>query len=79
MWREQSATTLGGSVCYASAHLLPEQNVPLRLFSSLGQSEREFRPLVAGTVRMYVCGVTPYDVTHLGHAFSYVQFDALRR
>lgn len=28
---------------------------------------------------MYVCGVTPYDVTHLGHAFSYVQFDALRR
>ncbi|HXU24467.1 MAG TPA: cysteine--tRNA ligase, partial [Tepidiformaceae bacterium] len=29
--------------------------------------------------RMYVCGVTPYDVTHLGHAFSYVQFDALRR
>jgi len=28
---------------------------------------------------MYVCGVTPYDVTHLGHAFSYVQFDAFRR
>lgn len=28
---------------------------------------------------MYVCGVTPYDVTHLGHAFSYVQFDTLRR
>ncbi len=28
---------------------------------------------------MYVCGITPYDVTHLGHAFSYVQYDALRR
>jgi cysteinyl-tRNA synthetase len=28
---------------------------------------------------MYVCGVTPYAVTHLGHAFSYVQFDTLRR
>ena len=28
---------------------------------------------------MYVCGVTPYDVTHLGHAFSYVQFDTMRR
>jgi cysteinyl-tRNA synthetase len=28
---------------------------------------------------MYVCGVTPYDVTHLGHAFSYVQFDTIRR
>ena len=53
--------------------------MPLRLYSSLGKSEREFRPLVPGTVKMYVCGVTPYDVTHLGHAFSYVQFDTLRR
>ncbi len=51
----------------------------LRLFSSLGNEIREFKPLVPGEVRMYVCGVTPYDVTHLGHAFSYVQFDALRR
>ena len=35
-------------------------------------------PLIPGEVRIYVCGVTPYDVTHLGHAFSYVQFDTLR-
>jgi len=53
--------------------------VTLRLYSSLGNEVREFKPLVPGEVRMYVCGVTPYDVTHLGHAFSYVQFDALRR
>ncbi|MEP6870456.1 MAG: cysteine--tRNA ligase [Anaerolineaceae bacterium] len=51
----------------------------LRLYSTLGKTEREFVPLVPGTVKMYVCGVTPYDVTHLGHAFSYVQFDSLRR
>jgi len=51
----------------------------LRLYSSLGRETREFRSLVPGLVRMYVCGVTPYDVTHLGHAFSYVQFDSLRR
>ncbi|MFN0145421.1 MAG: cysteine--tRNA ligase [Dehalococcoidia bacterium] len=51
----------------------------LRLFSTLGHEVREFKPLVAGEVRIYVCGVTPYFVTHLGHAFSYVQFDALRR
>lgn len=51
----------------------------LRLFSSLGRRTRPFESLVPGVVRMYVCGVTPYDVTHLGHAFSYVQFDALRR
>lgn len=51
----------------------------LRLYSSLGRETREFRPVNAGRVGMYVCGVTPYDVTHLGHAFSYVQFDTLRR
>lgn len=51
----------------------------LRLYSSLGGKKREFQSLEPGKVRMYVCGVTPYDVTHLGHAFSYVQFDTLRR
>ena len=51
----------------------------LRLYSTLGREVREFRTVVPGQVRMYVCGVTPYDVTHLGHAFSYVQFDTLRR
>lgn len=51
----------------------------LQLYSSLGRSRRPFTTLTPGVVRMYVCGVTPYDVTHLGHAFSYVQFDALRR
>lgn len=51
----------------------------LRLYSSLGREVRDFRPVHAGRVSMYVCGVTPYDVTHLGHAFSYVQFDTLRR
>jgi L-cysteine:1D-myo-inositol 2-amino-2-deoxy-alpha-D-glucopyranoside ligase len=33
----------------------------------------------AGPVRMYVCGITPYDTTHLGHAFTYVSFDVLVR
>src|SRR2546426_10993930 len=30
-------------------------------------------------VRLYVCGITPYDTTHLGHAFTYVVFDVLVR
>lgn len=51
----------------------------LQLYSSLGRRKRQFTTVVPGEVRMYVCGVTPYDVTHLGHAFSYVQFDTLRR
>ena len=32
-----------------------------------------------GTVRMYVCGITPYSSSHIGHAMSAVTFDALRR
>lgn len=34
---------------------------------------------VSGTARMYVCGITPYDATHLGHAFTYVTFDLVHR
>lgn len=34
---------------------------------------------VDGTARMYVCGITPYDATHMGHAATYVAFDVLHR
>jgi L-cysteine:1D-myo-inositol 2-amino-2-deoxy-alpha-D-glucopyranoside ligase len=37
------------------------------------------QPLPEGPVKLYVCGVTPYDTTHVGHAFTFVQFDALVR
>lgn len=38
------------------------------------------RPVAAGrTARLYVCGITPYDATHLGHAATYVAFDLLHR
>ncbi len=37
------------------------------------------QPLPDGPVKLYVCGVTPYDTTHLGHAFTFVQFDVLVR
>jgi L-cysteine:1D-myo-inositol 2-amino-2-deoxy-alpha-D-glucopyranoside ligase len=33
----------------------------------------------SGTARMYVCGITPYDATHIGHAATYVAFDLLNR
>ncbi|HLR85648.1 MAG TPA: cysteine--1-D-myo-inosityl 2-amino-2-deoxy-alpha-D-glucopyranoside ligase [Nocardioidaceae bacterium] len=36
-------------------------------------------PAVGGTARMYVCGITPYDATHLGHAATYLAFDLLQR
>ncbi|HEU5382203.1 MAG TPA: cysteine--tRNA ligase [Ktedonobacteraceae bacterium] len=50
----------------------------MKLFNTLTQSLEEFTP-IDNTVRVYVCGITPYDTTHLGHAFLYVSFDALMR
>lgn len=38
----------------------------------------EIRP-VSNSGRMYVCGITPYDATHMGHAFTYVTFDLINR
>jgi cysteinyl-tRNA synthetase len=51
----------------------------MKLFNTLTQSLEKFVPLEDNTVRIYVCGVTPYDTTHLGHAFTYVSFDTLIR
>jgi cysteinyl-tRNA synthetase len=51
----------------------------MKLFNTLTQSLEEFVPIDDKTVRMYVCGITPYDTTHLGHAFTYVSFDTLIR
>ena len=51
----------------------------LRLFNSLTQKKEIFKPFAKNKVSIYVCGITPYDTTHLGHAFVYVSFDALIR
>lgn len=49
----------------------------LRLFDS---ADRQVRPVSAGDVAtMYVCGITPYDATHLGHAATYLTFDLVHR
>jgi cysteinyl-tRNA synthetase len=50
----------------------------MKLFNTLSQSLETFTS-IDDSVRIYVCGVTPYDTTHLGHAFTYVSFDALIR
>jgi L-cysteine:1D-myo-inositol 2-amino-2-deoxy-alpha-D-glucopyranoside ligase len=56
---------------------LPGEAPPLLLWDS---SSRALRPAATGSrATMYVCGITPYDSTHLGHAATYVAFDTLRR
>jgi cysteinyl-tRNA synthetase len=50
----------------------------MKIFNTLTGQKEEFSPQ-GDTVKMYVCGVTPYDNSHLGHAMSYVFFDSIRR
>jgi L-cysteine:1D-myo-inositol 2-amino-2-deoxy-alpha-D-glucopyranoside ligase len=51
----------------------------MRLYNTLSRTVERFRPRPGQPVGVYVCGITPYDTTHLGHAFLYVTFDVLIR
>ena len=51
----------------------------IRVYNTLTKQKEEFRPLRDGEVRMYVCGPTVYDYTHIGHARTYIAFDVIRR
>lgn len=51
----------------------------MRLYNSQSRKIEIFKPRESKKITMYVCGITPYDTTHLGHAFTYVSFDALFR
>ena len=50
----------------------------MRLYDTLTRKQRDFTP-VGDKVKMYICGITPYAPSHMGHAMSYITFDALRR
>jgi cysteinyl-tRNA synthetase len=51
----------------------------LRLYNTLSRSLEPFVPQQPQQVSFYVCGVTVYDVCHIGHARAYVNFDCMRR
>ncbi|RMG68782.1 MAG: cysteine--tRNA ligase [Calditrichaeota bacterium] len=51
----------------------------IQIFNTLGRKKEAFVPLTPGRVYMYVCGPTVYSHPHLGHAKSYISFDAIVR
>ena len=51
----------------------------LRIFNTLSRAVEPFAPIEPGHVRMYVCGMTVYDLCHLGHARSMLAFDVVQR
>ena len=63
-----SVTDLAGAVA----------DLPVRVHDTATGSRVDLTP-ADGTARLYVCGITPYDATHLGHAATYVAFDLLNR
>jgi cysteinyl-tRNA synthetase len=51
----------------------------LRIYNTLSRALEDFAPLEPGHVRMYVCGITVYDLCHVGHARANVAFDVVQR
>jgi len=51
----------------------------LRIYNTLSRRVEPFLPLIAGQVRMYVCGMTIYDLCHIGHARMMMAFDIVQR
>ena len=51
----------------------------LRVYDTRTRQKRDFSPLNEGRVSMYVCGITPYSPSHLGHARCYLAFDVVHR
>lgn len=49
------------------------------IFNTMTKQKETFKPIKPGHVSMYVCGVTSYDYSHIGHARAYVAFDVLYR
>jgi hypothetical protein len=56
-----------------------ENGVQIQFYNTMKRQKEMFRPIVPGKVSMYVCGVTSYDFSHIGHARVYVAFDVLFR
>jgi cysteinyl-tRNA synthetase len=52
---------------------------PFRLYDSMRRHKVAFEPLVPGQIGMYVCGPTTYAAAHIGHAYSAIAFDTIRR
>ncbi len=51
----------------------------LKIFNTLSRKKEEFQPLQPGKVGIYVCGITAYDLCHVGHARSAIVFDVMTR
>lgn len=57
----------------------PAVSSEITLYNSLSRAKEPLAPRTPGEVSLYVCGVTPYDKLHIGHARAFLTYDVLRR
>ncbi len=74
---ERAAPPAGPAPVYSPAR--PTPGMTLRIHNTLSRRLEAFVPLEPGHVRMYVCGITVYDLCHLGHARMMLAFDVVYR
>jgi cysteinyl-tRNA synthetase len=49
----------------------------IKVYSSITKKKHELKPILPKKINLFVCGITPYDVPHIGHARTYVAFDVI--
>jgi cysteinyl-tRNA synthetase len=70
---------LGGRIPFLDIYSPEDFNSMLHIYNTLTRQKEQFKPLQAGKVGLYVCGITVYDVCHVGHARTYLSFDLMVR
>jgi cysteinyl-tRNA synthetase len=59
--------------------IVEEKDMSIQIYNTLTRKKEDFQTLEPGKVRMYVCGPTVYNKSHVGHAMSALVFDVIRR
>ena len=49
----------------------------LKVYNTLSRKKEIFKPIKDKKVNLFICGITPYDFAHIGHAKTYIQFDII--
>ena len=60
-------------------HLFVGNVSMLKIFNTMTQKKEEFKPMHENRVKLFVCGPTVYDNSHVGHARTYISFDVIAR
>ena len=49
----------------------------MKIFNSITSKKENFKPKIKNEVSIYICGLTPYDEVHIGHARTFINFDVI--